>query len=61
MLTVRNIKAAARRASSLQACFLSAQVAASAAPKRGEVVTFLTLNNLADNPGAVKKVRMLHL
>ena len=27
-----------------------------AAPK-GEVVTFLTLNNLADNPGAVKKVR----
>eukprot|EP00544_Gedaniella_sp_CCMP2646_P010613 CAMPEP_0202495386 /NCGR_PEP_ID=MMETSP1361-20130828/16234_1 /ASSEMBLY_ACC=CAM_ASM_000849 /TAXON_ID=210615 /ORGANISM="Staurosira complex sp., Strain CCMP2646" /LENGTH=241 /DNA_ID=CAMNT_0049126373 /DNA_START=82 /DNA_END=807 /DNA_ORIENTATION=+ len=28
-----------------------------AAASKGEVVTFLTLNNLADNPGAVKKKR----
>lgn len=33
--------------------------AAAAAPK-GEVVSFLTLNNLADNPGAVKKVSFVY-
>lgn len=39
---------------SLRAC-LSTQAAA---PKQGEIVSFLTLNNLADNPGAVKKVSL---
>mmetsp|Transcript_6908 Transcript_6908/g.9304 ORF Transcript_6908/g.9304 Transcript_6908/m.9304 type:complete len:317 (-) Transcript_6908:54-1004(-) len=39
----------------------SLSVSASAAPagsdEKGEIVTFLTLNNLSDNPGAVKKKR----
>jgi len=50
MLSVRNLKAAR---TSLRAS-LSSQAAA--AQQQGEIVSFLTLNNLADNPGAVKKV-----